>query len=233
MIAALGWNHRAGLAAASPPALAGRRCSRSRSALAFAARRRRSGLVVRLSRAARAAAEDGPPTEWYPIGRVLVWMVLVSARHARCRSPRSAGATTRPSSAPSSAMHRVLRRSLGWTAAGRPAACTSRMSRLMAVVAPPVAPRWGRLRRAALCGSRPASCAPPAGCRDPGPISRRAPAARRACCCSGARGRWSSLHGFPACGASLAASLAMAYCVQGLAVHPRAHPGHRPAASAS
>ncbi len=77
LLAALGWNHRAGLAAALPAAcIVGLAFSIPAGLLFSSASPLPAWWFAYLVLLART---EGATTEWYPLGRLLLWMVAISA----------------------------------------------------------------------------------------------------------------------------------------------------------
>lgn len=78
LIASLGWNHRAGLIASVVGALATWSVFRFEAGLAFAAGSALPGWwLAYLALLGRPVSEN--EVEWYPLGRLLVWIAVVSA----------------------------------------------------------------------------------------------------------------------------------------------------------
>ncbi|WP_406858226.1 DUF2232 domain-containing protein [Alsobacter sp. KACC 23698] len=221
LLAALGWNHRAGLAAAAAGAVLVGLLFSLKGGAAYA-------LTVALPAwwyaylTLLARAEDGPP-EWFPIGRVLFWMVLVSSAITLAVSISIGGGDYK---AFGHAFERIIGvlRQIGSDMDELPAETRGmsvpELARLMAVVAPPVSAAIGVGSAALLLWIAARIVRASGRLPRPWPFIPAVALPNVALMLLGASAVLGVLlHGFAGLGArSLAASLAMAYCLQGLAV---------------
>ena len=221
ILAAMGWRHRAGLIAAV--------CGAVFVALLFSVK---TGAAYALSVALPAwwfayltllARDENGAVEWYPIGRLLMWMALLSAALTTAVSISIGRGDYESFVRAFEQILDVLRR-LGTevdSLPGEGAQSNADMARLMAAIAPPVSAAVGvassallvwiaaRVTRASGRLPRPWPYLPAAAT-----LPNVALLVFGAACVLGV-----ALHGFAGLGArSLAASLLMAYCLQGLAV---------------
>ncbi|GGH21686.1 membrane protein [Alsobacter metallidurans] len=220
ILAALGWNHRAGLVAAA--------CGFAFVALLFSVK---AGLAFALSVAAPAwwfaylcllARDENGAVEWYPVGRLLMWMAILSAVLTTAVSVSIGRGDYAAFLRAFEQILDVLRR-LGTDVDGVPGESgrsSADLAQLMAIIAPPVSAAIGVASSAFLVWA--AARVTRASGRLPRPwpylpaatLPRVALLVFGASCALGA-----ALQGFAGLGArSLAASLLMAYCLQGLAV---------------